>query len=144
MLCENIDVYTTEKNQMVKLLIDYKIDKKIAQHRLTVLLFYSNKNKEIINMLLTYLNPDILTAFLDIKKYVDNTDVSCGSTNLKNENSVNVHKNEPVCVCCMVNPDDYAYTKCGHKCVCFECSQKLNNCPICRKKSGVIKIISCN
>ena len=44
------------------------------------------------------------------------------------------------CVICMENRNDYAYVKCGHKCVCHDCGSQCNICPICRKESSIIKI----
>ena len=44
------------------------------------------------------------------------------------------------CVICMENRNDYAYVKCGHKCVCHDCGSQCKFCPICRKESAIIKI----
>lgn len=107
------------KKQMTELLSKHYIDDKIVASAL------SQNNSRILNQ-----------CFVMAK-----------SNNLANNpvnNDVTI-KNEPTyCVCCMENPDDYAYVNCGHKCVCKMCSQKINKCPICRQQSNVIKIILCN
>ncbi|QKF94102.1 zinc finger C3HC4-type protein [Fadolivirus algeromassiliense] len=37
------------------------------------------------------------------------------------------------CCVCEENPKDVAVKKCGHVCMCLECANKLDKCPICRK-----------
>ena len=41
------------------------------------------------------------------------------------------------CIICLENPKTVTIAPCGHKCLCFECYNKLKNnmnlCPICRK-----------
>ena len=47
------------------------------------------------------------------------------------------------CVICMVNPKDYAYTGCGHMCVCGDCVGRWSNqCPLCRAPGAFMQIIS--
>ena len=53
-----------------------------------------------------------------------------------------IDSNTSECIVCMDEPKEYAFTPCGHKCVCENCSSKVErNCPMCRKPfTGVIKI----
>ena len=47
------------------------------------------------------------------------------------------------CIVCLVNKNNFALVPCGlHKSsICYKCSQKIKNCPICRKKiNTTIKI----
>ena len=48
-----------------------------------------------------------------------------------------------VCVVCLDNRKQYAIVPCGHLCVCYECSEQLLFCPICRvRKEDALRIFS--
>jgi len=38
------------------------------------------------------------------------------------------------CKVCMCNEKNTVFIPCGHICCCYDCSQKLEKCPICRAK----------
>ena len=38
-----------------------------------------------------------------------------------------------LCVICLERPRDIVILNCGHVCACRECSEQLENCPICRR-----------
>jgi len=45
------------------------------------------------------------------------------------------------CVVCFDNPVEVVLLECGHLCLCSECSQKMNMCPVCRGSiSRVVKV----
>lgn len=47
------------------------------------------------------------------------------------------------CCVCMINSPEYAYTGCGHRCICRECSEDgvcSTVCPICRVEGRPIRI----
>lgn len=41
-------------------------------------------------------------------------------------------KSDDSCVICFENPKDHVLVKCGHICMCGQCSRTVNSCPICR------------
>jgi TPR repeat protein len=59
------------------------------------------------------------------------------------------HDNERTCICCFSNFKQIIFVKCGHKCICYLCFEKLNNkseskilevkgswkCPLCQQVS---------
>jgi len=45
-------------------------------------------------------------------------------------------EDDRVCSICLSNPRNVVFLPCGHVCACSSCSEKLNDCPVCR---GVIK-----
>ncbi|XP_019851374.1 PREDICTED: E3 ubiquitin-protein ligase XIAP-like isoform X2 [Amphimedon queenslandica] len=48
-----------------------------------------------------------------------------------------------VCVVCLDNRKQYAIVPCGHLCVCYDCSEQLLLCPICRvRKEDALRIFS--
>jgi hypothetical protein len=60
----------------------------------------------------------------------------------KIENS-NTTRTESECVVCMDQSATLASSKCGHLCMCQDCSNLVSNCPICRQpfaKENLIKI----
>ena len=54
-----------------------------------------------------------------------------------------IPKTEGDCVVCMVQPRRYAFTPCGHRCVCHLCAVGITHmerrCPICRAQ--VVRIL---
>ena len=56
-----------------------------------------------------------------------------------NEREMSVHKDD--CCVCMIKQKNYAFSGCGHLCVCENCAYKCQlKCPICIKVSNIIKI----
>ena len=50
---------------------------------------------------------------------------------------------ENTCNICFTKAKTHINTSCGHKSVCYSCSEKLENkCPICRSNGNFIRIIS--
>ena len=50
---------------------------------------------------------------------------------------------ENTCNICFTKAKTHINTTCGHKSVCYSCSEKLENkCPICRSNGNFIRIIS--
>lgn len=50
---------------------------------------------------------------------------------------------ENTCNICFTRAKTHINIKCGHKAVCFSCSEKLENkCPICRSNGNFIRVIS--
>jgi len=69
----------------------------------------------------------ILPIFKQDKTYVDGT--------FTNEFTRYAKENNETCVICITNPIDRILLKCGHMCMCGECSKKwIDSCPICRAK----------
>ena len=48
------------------------------------------------------------------------------------------------CCICMDNEKEYAYTNCGHMCVCKDCQQDewQHTCPLCKTPGNCIKIFT--
>ncbi|KAL7722654.1 Zinc finger domain containing protein [Entamoeba marina] len=45
-----------------------------------------------------------------------------------------------ICKVCLCNEKNTVFIPCGHICCCFECSEKLSICPVCRSRiTTVIK-----
>lgn len=55
--------------------------------------------------------------------------------------SLNIDEDDKICIICFDKPKEYAIIPCGHLCTCAGCSEKLRNCPVCRRpKQSVIRI----
>ena len=51
---------------------------------------------------------------------------------------------EDNCVICLTNPPNILYCNCGHQVLCEECSKtgvSLENCPICKTKNTILRIL---
>lgn len=54
-------------------------------------------------------------------------------------------KENEKCVFCFINKKSNAFTRCGHMCLCDSCAESYKDreedqCPMCRKRSSIIKI----
>ena len=46
------------------------------------------------------------------------------------------------CVICLEKEPKVLFCNCGHFCICDECFvEKLNNCPVCKEKSTILRVI---
>lgn len=52
----------------------------------------------------------------------------------KNDEEENMEETGPdnLCVVCYTNTKEYAFSACGHLCLCAVCEPSVNQCPICR------------
>ena len=44
------------------------------------------------------------------------------------------------CVVCLEAGAEMCFVACGHLCCCYSCGHAMVRCPICRTRSGVIKV----
>ena len=57
------------------------------------------------------------------------------------QSSYSMSLDDKLCVVCLDSRKQYAIVPCGHLCVCYDCAQQLEHCPICRiKKIGTLRI----
>ena len=52
-------------------------------------------------------------------------------------------EDDKLCIICFDKLKEYAIVPCGHLCTCGDCSERLRNCPVCRRpKQSVIRIFN--
>ena len=50
-----------------------------------------------------------------------------------------------LCIICMEKPRDIVFVDCSHLCCCQACSDKVTNCPLCRKQvTSKLKVFDVN
>eukprot|EP00873_Tetraselmis_striata_P026422 jgi/Tetstr1/446686/TSEL_003625.t1 len=56
------------------------------------------------------------------------------------EEAVQRDREANICVVCLERPLDAVFAKCGHMCCCIDCASRLNQCPVCRRHTDVIRV----
>jgi len=49
-----------------------------------------------------------------------------------------------LCVICFEKQKDTVLLECAHRCICFNCSSKIKECPMCRQPCAVSALVRLN
>ena len=86
------------------------------------------------------------------KPYITSTAASSGSEGANGEELFELPKLEPPrpastnpatteCAICLDGDAEYAVVPCGHRCLCFNCSNTVFQCPVCRtQRTAVLRV----